>query len=72
MFAQTILDIIEDNKKNGKVINQKELAAVLGMTKQSFSNKMQRDTFTVADAVKISEYLNMQLIFKGDKEYIIK
>lgn len=72
MFAQTILDIIEDNKKIGKVINQKELAVVLGMTKQSFSNKMKRDTFTVADAVKIAEYLNMQLIFKGDKEYIIK
>ena len=72
MFAQTILDIIEDNKKIGKVINQKELAGVLGMTKQSFSNKMKRDTFTVADAVKIAEYLNMQLIFKGDKEYIIK
>ena len=72
MFAQTILDIIEDNKKIGKVINPKELAVVLGMTKQSFSNKMKRDTFTVADAVKIAEYLNMQLIFKGDKEYIIK
>ena len=72
MFAQTILDIIEDNKKAGKVINQKELASVLGMTKQSFSNKMKRDTFTVADAVKIAEYLNMQLIFKGDEEYIIK
>ena len=72
MFAQTILDIIEDNKKIGKVINQKELAVVLGMTKQSFSNKMKRDTFTVADAVKIAEYLNMQLIFKGDKEYLIK
>ena len=72
MFAQTILDIIEDNKKAGQVINQKELASVLGMTKQSFSNKMKRDTFTVADAVKIAEYLNMQLIFKGDEEYIIK
>ena len=42
------------------------------MTKQSFSNKMQRDTFTVEDAVKIAEFLNMQIIIKGEEEYIIK
>ena len=72
MFAQVIKDIIEDNKTNGKVINQKDLAKVLGMTKQSFSNKMQRDTFTVADVIQIADYLNMQLILKGENEYIIK
>ncbi|MGN9196522.1 helix-turn-helix domain-containing protein [Blautia massiliensis (ex Liu et al. 2021)] len=65
-------DIIEDNKNNGRVINQKDLAEILGMTKQSFSNKMQRDTFTVADVVKIADYLGMQLILKGENDYIIK
>lgn len=72
MFAQTVKDIIEENKNNGKTINQKDLAEALGMTKQSFSNKMQRDTFTVADVVKIADYLGMQLILKGENEYIIK
>ena len=72
MFAQTVKDIIEENKGNGKIINQKDLAQVLGMTKQSFSNKIQRDTFTVSDVVKISDYLGMQLILKGENEYIIK
>ena len=42
------------------------------MTKQSFSNKMQRDTFTAEEVVKIAEYLNMKTILKGDNEYIIK
>ena len=42
------------------------------MTKQSFSNKMQRDTFTVEDAIKIAEFLDMKLILKGDDEYVIK
>ena len=72
MLANTIKNIIDDYKNEGKSLTQNDLAKVLGMTKQSFSNKMKRDTFTVADAVKIAEYLNMQLIFKGDKEYIIK
>ena len=72
MFANIIKEIIENSKNNGKVINQKDIALALGMTKQSFSNKMQRDTFTVADVVKIATALNMQLVLKGDNEYIIK
>ena len=44
MFSNTIKEIIEDYKRNGKVLTQNDLAKVLGMTKQSFSNKMQRDT----------------------------
>ena len=42
MFANIIKEIIENSKNNGKVINQKDIALALGMTKQSFSNKMQR------------------------------
>lgn len=72
MFANTIKEILEDYKKVGKSLTQNDLAVVLGMTKQSFSNKMQRDTFTAEDVVKIAEYLNMKAILKGDIEYIIK
>ena len=72
MFANTIKEILEDLKNNGKIVTQNELAKVLGMTKQSFSNKMQRDTFTAEDVVKIANYLNMTAILKGDNEYTIK
>lgn len=72
MFANIIKNIIEDYKKTGKALTQNDLAKVLGMTKQSFSNKMQRDTFTVEDIVKIAKFLNMEVILKGENEYIIK
>ena len=72
MLANTIKNIIDDYKAEGTSLTQNDLAKVLGMTKQSFSNKMQRDTFTVEDMIKISEYLNMQVVLKGDNEYIIK
>ena len=72
MFANTIKEILEDYRKLGKNLTQNDLANVLGMTKQSFSNKMQRDTFTAEEVVKIAEYLDMKAILKGDSEYIIK
>lgn len=72
MFSNVIKNILDDYKKMGKSLTQNDLAKVLGMTKQSFSNKMQRDTFTVEDIVKIAEYLNMKVILKGENEYIIK
>lgn len=72
LFANTIKEILESYKAKGKSLTQNDLARVLGMTKQSFSNKMQRDTFTVEDAVKIAEFLKMQIIIKGEEEYIIK
>ena len=72
MFANIIKSIIEDSKSTDKPLTQNNIAEILGMTKQSFSNKMQRDTFTVTDVVKIATALNMQLVLKGDNEYIIK
>lgn len=72
MFANTIKEIIDDYKKAGKSLTQNDLANVLEMTKQSFSNKMQRDTFTAEEVVKIADFLNMKAILKGDNEYIIK
>ena len=72
MYANIIKSIIEDSKSTDKPLTQNDIAEILGMTKQSFSNKMQRDTFTVTDVVKIATALNMQLVLKGDNEYIIK
>ena len=72
MFANTVKEIIDDFKRDGKNLTQNELANVLEMTKQSFSNKMQRDTFTAEEVVKISDYLNMEAVLKGNKEYLIK
>ena len=72
MFANTIKEILEDYKKAGKSLTQNDLANVLGMTKQSFSNKMQRDTFTAEEIVKIANYLGMKAVLNGDNEYIIK
>ena len=53
-------------------ITQNDLAKVLEMTKQSFSNKMQRDTFTAEEVVKIANYLGMTALLKGENEYIIQ
>lgn len=64
-------NILDDYKKLGKNLTQNDLANVLGMTKQSFSNKMQRDTFTAEEVVKIANYLGMKAILKGENEYII-
>ena len=72
MFSNIIKNILDDYKKAGKGLTQNDLAKVLGMTKQSFSNKMQRDTFTVEDIVKIAEFLHMKVILKGENEYTIK
>ena len=73
MFKMTIKKILEDYKENGESITQNDLANVLGMTKQSFSNKMKRDSFTVEDMTKIASFLDMQVILKkGETEYIIK
>lgn len=72
MFSNVIKNILDDYKKMGKNLTQNDLAKVLGMTKQSFSNKMQRDTFTAEDIVKIAEFLNMKVVLKGENEYIIK
>lgn len=73
MFKTTIQEILKDYKEHGERITQNDLANVLGMTKQSFSNKMNRDSFTVEDMVKIASFLDMQVILKKDKnEYMVK
>lgn len=72
IFSNIIREIIADYKREGKKVTQQELAKVLKTTKQSFSNKMTRDTFTLEDVVKIADYLGMKVIMKGEKEYVIQ
>ena len=71
IFSNIIKEILADYKAEGKKVNQQDLANVLGMTKQSFSNKMARDTFTLDDVIKIAEFFNMKVILQGENEYII-
>ena len=72
MFANTIKKIIEDYKKSDKNVTQNDFARVLGMTKQSFSNKMQRDTFTAQDVVKIASYLDMKVVLIEKDSELVK
>ena len=55
-----------------KKITQVELAKVLGISKQGFTNKMTRDSFFIDDVVKIATYLGMQVVLKGSNEYVIE
>lgn len=71
IFSNIIKEILVDYKAEGKKVNQQDLANVLGMTKQSFSNKMARDTFTLEDVIKIADFFNMKVILQGESEYII-
>ena len=71
IFSNIIKEILADYKAEGKKVNQQDLANVLGMTKQSFSNKMARDTFTLDDVIKIAEFFNMKVILQGENECII-
>ncbi len=67
-----IRKILKDCEEEGRKVTQVELARVLGTTRQSFSNKMARDTFTVNDTVKIADYLGMKVVLKGEREYVIE
>lgn len=52
-------------------MTNKELAERLGISAQSLSNKMNRDSFTYEDMEKISFVLNCRLIFitENGKEF---
>lgn len=72
IFANVIRKILKDCEDNGKKVTQVELARVLGISRQAFTNKMTRDSFFIDDVVKIADYLRMQVVLKGENEYIIK
>lgn len=50
---------ISKNKK----VTQLEMAQTLGISKQNFSNKVQRNTFSPDELVKIADMLEMELAF---------
>lgn len=53
------LKILSKNKK----VTQAEMAKTLGISKQNFSNKIQRNTFSPDELVKIADELGMELAF---------
>ena len=57
-LKQTIKDI-----KKKKKITQLEMAEVLGISKQNFSNKVQRNTFSPDELAKLADSLGMELVF---------
>ena len=72
IFANVIRKILKDCEDEGRKVTQVELANVLGISKQGFTNKMTRDSFFIDDVVKIANYLGMQVILKGLNEYVIE
>lgn len=72
IFANVIRKILKDSEDEGKKVTQVELANALGISKQGFTNKMTRDSFFIDDVVKIANYLGMQVILKGENEYVIE
>ena len=64
--------------KNKKV-TQLEMAEALGISKQNFSNKVQRNTFSPDELVKIADILGMEIAFidkdaevQNGEKYIIQ
>ena len=57
-LKQTIKDI-----SKAKTITQLEMAEVLGISKQNFSNKVQRNTFSPDELAKLADSLGMELVF---------
>lgn len=57
-LKQTIKDISKEKK-----ITQLEMAEVLGISKQNFSNKVQRNTFSPDELAKLADSLGMELVF---------
>lgn len=46
-----------------KKVTQLEMASALGISKQNFSNKVQRNTFSPDELVKIANMLDMEIAF---------
>lgn len=59
-------DTFKNIKDSRKVTNQ-EMADALGISKQNFSNKIQRNTFSPDELVKIAELLDMDIAFIDKK-----
>ena len=62
-----------------KKVTQLEMAEALGISKQNFSNKVQRNTFSPDELVKIADMLGMEIAFidkdaevQNGEKYIIQ
>ena len=73
-LKETIKTISKEKK-----VTQIEMAEILGISKQNFSNKIQRNTFSPDELVKIADKLGMELAFvdkdaeiKNGNKYVIK
>lgn len=47
-----------------------DVAAYMGMTPQSWHNKLSRGSFSAADLIKLSDYFNCSLTFVGNNQSI--
>lgn len=72
-LKETIKTISKDKK-----VTQLEMAEILGISKQNFSNKIQRNTFSPEELVKIADSLGMEIAFidkgaevKNGTKYVI-
>lgn len=61
-----------------KKVTQLEMAKTIGISKQNFSNKVQRNTFSPDELVNIAEMLDMELAFidksatiENGKKYVV-
>ena len=57
--------------RNSKKVTQLEMADALGISKQNFSNKVQRNTFSPDELVKIADLLDMEIAFI-DKDAVVQ
>lgn len=57
-----------------KNITQYEMAEALGISKQNFSNKIQRNTFSPDEMARIADALDMEIAFidKNERKYVIE
>ena len=57
-----------------KNITQYEMAEALGISKQNFSNKIQRNTFSPDELARIADALDMEIAFidKNGRKYVIE
>lgn len=78
MIKMALKDTFKAITKNKKV-TQLEMAETLGISKQNFSNKVQRNTFSPDELVKIADMLGMEIAFidkdaeaQNGEKYIIQ
>lgn len=57
--------------KSSKKVTYQEMADAIGISKQNFSNKIKRNSFSPDELIKIAELLNMEIAFI-DKNAVLK